>query len=57
MPGNIVQALSTKVRKDLRNIPWLNIAYEGPGDPTEDLKIEAFVDQAEQWARRHVKSG
>ena len=55
MPGNIVQALSTKVRKDLRNIPWLNIAYEGPGDPTEDLKIEAFVDQAEQWAKKHIK--
>lgn len=55
MPGNIVQALSTRVRSDLSNIPWLNIAYEGPGDPTEDLKIEAFVDQADQWSKRYIK--
>ena len=55
MPGNIVQALSTRVRQDLDNVPWLNIAYEGPGDPTEDLKIEAFVDQAEQWQKNRGK--
>lgn len=55
MPGNIVQAISSRVKKDRGNIPWLNIAYEGPGDPTEDLKIEAFVDQAEQWANKHYQ--
>ncbi len=49
MPGNIVQALSAEVCADLGDVPWLNIAYEGPGDPTEDLKIEAFVGQAVSW--------
>jgi len=49
MPGNIVQALSAEVSAKLGNVPWLNISYEGPGDPTEDLKIEAFVDQAAGW--------
>jgi predicted nucleotide-binding protein (sugar kinase/HSP70/actin superfamily) len=52
MPGNIVQAISAEVKRDLGDVPWLNIAYEGPGDPTEDLKIEAFVDQAEQWIKK-----
>jgi len=49
MPGNITQSLSARVSADLDGVPWLNIAYEGPGDPTEDLKIEAFVNQAAQW--------
>jgi hypothetical protein len=52
MPGNITQALSAKVSADLGCVPWLNIAYEGPGDPTEDLKIEAFVNQASEWQSR-----
>lgn len=52
MPGNITQGLSTKVSVDLGDVPWLNIAYEGPGDPTENLKIEAFVNQAAQWQNR-----
>ncbi len=55
MPGNVVQAISTRVKGDLGDVPWLNIAYEGPGDPTEDLKIEAFVDQAEQWFKKRKK--
>jgi predicted CoA-substrate-specific enzyme activase len=53
MPGNITQALSLKVSADLGGVPWLNIAYEGPGDPIEDLKIEAFVDQAANWQKRN----
>ena len=55
MPGNITQGLSTKVSADLDGVPWLNIAFEGPGDPTEDLKIEAFVNQASQWQSRKKK--
>jgi predicted CoA-substrate-specific enzyme activase len=53
MPGNITQALSAKVSADLGGVPWLNIAYEGPGDPIEDLKIEAFVEQAAHWHKRN----
>lgn len=52
MPGNITQAISSRISADLDNVPWLNIAYEGPGDPAEDLKIEAFVSQAADWASR-----
>ncbi len=55
MPGNITQAISSRVSADLGNVPWLNIAYEGPGDPTEDLKIEAFVSQAADWLKRSRK--
>jgi len=55
MPGNITQAISSRVSADLGNVPWLNIAYEGPGDPTEDLKIEAFVSQAAEWINRPRK--
>jgi predicted CoA-substrate-specific enzyme activase len=45
MPGTIVSSLSRKVSRDLGDIPWLNISYEGLQDSGEETRLEAFVDQ------------
>jgi predicted nucleotide-binding protein (sugar kinase/HSP70/actin superfamily) len=45
MPGTIVSSLSRKISKDLNNIPWLNMSYEGLQDTGEETRLEAFVDQ------------
>ncbi|MBD3216823.1 MAG: CoA activase [candidate division Zixibacteria bacterium] len=50
MPGTIVSAVGGKVSEDLGGVPWLNMAYEGLSDKGDDLKLEAFVHQARQFA-------
>ena len=45
MPGTIVSSLSRKIARDLGDIPWLNISYEGLQDTGEETRLEAFVDQ------------
>ena len=52
MPGNIVSALSNKIREDYQNIPWLNIAYEGLEDTSEIVRLEAFMYQAKQYMEK-----
>ncbi len=49
MPGTIVSAISRKVSCDLEGLPWLNLAYEGLSDKSDELKLEAFVHQARQF--------
>ncbi len=51
MPGTIVTSLSRRVAADLRNIPWLNISYEGLQDTGEETRLEAFVEQVRNFAR------
>ncbi|SYZ73346.1 putative CoA enzyme activase [Candidatus Zixiibacteriota bacterium] len=49
MPGTIVSSLSRKVSRDLDDIPWLNISYEGLQDTGEETRLEAFVDQVRNF--------
>jgi predicted nucleotide-binding protein (sugar kinase/HSP70/actin superfamily) len=55
MPGTIVSALSTKIREDFDNIPWLNIAYEGLEDTNELTRLEAFIHQAKEYDQKKIK--
>ena len=55
MPGTIVSALSTKIREDFDNIPWLNIAYEGLEDTNELTRLEAFIHQAKEYDPKKTK--
>lgn len=54
MPGTIVTAISKKVRRDLNNLPWLNISYEGLEGANEYTRLEAFVYQAESFRSEFV---
>jgi predicted nucleotide-binding protein (sugar kinase/HSP70/actin superfamily) len=49
MPGNIVNAISSEVTKDLGGFPWLNIAYDGTNGDGDMVKLGAFVESVKAW--------
>ncbi len=54
MPGMVVSGLSAKMRKDLDQLPWLDINYDGQRITNIRTRLEAFVHQVTQFARsRH----
>jgi predicted CoA-substrate-specific enzyme activase len=50
MPGTVVAGVMKKVRQDLDNVPFLNMAYDGLEQTTSVTRIEAFMHQAQQFA-------
>ncbi|MCP4312377.1 MAG: CoA activase [Bacteroidetes bacterium] len=50
MPGTLVASVSDQLRKDKGNIPYVNIAYDGQEDASIDLRLQAFMHQAKQYA-------
>ncbi|MEN8157241.1 MAG: acyl-CoA dehydratase activase [Bacteroidota bacterium] len=50
MPGTVVAAVSDQLRKDKDNIPYVNIAYDGQEDASIELRLQAFMHQAHQFA-------
>ncbi len=53
MPETFVTAVTPAFRKDFDNIPWINVAYDGQGDTSINTKLQAFMHQAREYARRH----
>jgi predicted CoA-substrate-specific enzyme activase len=51
MPGTIVSALLKRMREDYRNIPCLNMAYEGQENTNSATKLEAFMHQVTQFSK------
>ncbi|HSB33885.1 MAG TPA: acyl-CoA dehydratase activase [Nitrospirota bacterium] len=51
MPGTIVTALMRAVTTDF-GLPVISIAYDGTESPTNDIQLEAFMDQARVRAAR-----
>ena len=50
MPGTIICAVSNDFRKDHKNIPWVNFAYDGQEDTSFDTRLQAFMHQAYEYA-------
>ncbi len=50
MPGTLVTSLSTDVRNDHYGIPWENIAFDGQEDASLDIRLQAFMHQAREFA-------
>ncbi len=50
MPGTLVASVSDQLRKDKNNIPYVSIAYDGQEDASIDLRLQAFMHQAHQYA-------
>ncbi|MFO7933593.1 MAG: acyl-CoA dehydratase activase [Bacteroidales bacterium] len=50
LPGTLVTSLSDQLRKDKNNLPYVNIAYDGQEDASIDLRLQAFMHQATQYA-------
>lgn len=52
MPGTIVNAVLKRLREENRNIPYLNMVYEGIEDSNSMTRMEAFVHQAREFMQR-----
>jgi predicted CoA-substrate-specific enzyme activase len=50
MPGTLVTSLSDQLRKDKGGIPYVSIAYDGQEDASIELRLQAFMHQAHQYA-------
>jgi predicted nucleotide-binding protein (sugar kinase/HSP70/actin superfamily) len=52
MPGTVSNAILKRVREDKDGIPFLNMVYDGLEQSTALTRLEAFVHQAGEYARR-----
>jgi len=48
LPGTVVTAISKKIRKEHRNLPWLNLAFDGQEDTDNEARLTAFMYQVRQ---------
>ena len=53
MPGTVVSAVGGSFREDHNNIPMVVISYDGQEDTSIELRLQAFMHQAYQYAERH----
>jgi predicted nucleotide-binding protein (sugar kinase/HSP70/actin superfamily) len=51
MPGTLIASVSDSFRKDHRNIPFINIAYDGQDSVSLDTRLQAFVYQVREYSR------
>ncbi|MBU0610898.1 MAG: CoA activase [Armatimonadetes bacterium] len=54
MPGTVSNAILKRVREDKAGIPFLNMVYDGLEQSTALTRLEAFVHQAGEYARRNA---
>lgn len=54
MPGTVVATMAPRLREQMDNIPWLDIAYDGQEETNVMTRLEAFMHQALQFHRRVV---
>ncbi len=50
MPGTLVASLSPDFRNDHYGIPWENVAFDGQEDSSLDIRLQAFMYQAGEYA-------
>ncbi|HLO60899.1 MAG TPA: acyl-CoA dehydratase activase [Bacteroidales bacterium] len=49
MPGTLISAVSDSFRKDHKNIPWINVAYDGQDTVSLETRLQAFVHQVSEF--------
>ena len=52
MPGTISNALLKRVREEMGEFPFLNMVYDGVEQGTSQTRVEAFMHQAREYAKR-----
>jgi predicted nucleotide-binding protein (sugar kinase/HSP70/actin superfamily) len=55
MPGTIAHAIIKRVKEEEGGFPFLNLVYDGTEQASEDTRIEAFMHQAREYARRRAR--
>ena len=53
MPGTLVSAVSRQFKKDHGDLPYLSIPYDGQEDTAIELRLQAFMHQAREYAKKH----
>lgn len=53
MPGTVVASVGGSFKQDHNNIPMVVIAYDGQEDTSIELRLQAFMHQAYQYADQH----
>lgn len=53
MPGLIVSALAPAIRERYNDVPWLNLVFEDSAADVDQMRLEAFVEQARAWQEKH----
>ncbi len=53
LPSTIVASLTRKFRQDHRNLPWLDLYFDGTSQAGTQTRLEAFMAQAHDFARSH----
>lgn len=59
MPGTLIASVSDTFRKDHKNIPFINIAYDGQDSVSLETRLQAFVFQVKEYEMtgKHIPSG
>ncbi|NPV48411.1 MAG: CoA activase [Armatimonadetes bacterium] len=57
MPGTIANAVLKRARADEDGIPFLNMVYDGLEQSTALTRLEAFMHQAREFAKRSAAQG
>jgi predicted nucleotide-binding protein (sugar kinase/HSP70/actin superfamily) len=52
MPGVVVAGMAPRFRRDVVDIPWLDISFDAQGATNITTRLEAFIYQARQHQRR-----
>lgn len=52
MPGVITAGIAPRLRADLHNLPWLDIAFDAQGGTNITTRLEAFMYQAAEFQCR-----
>jgi len=53
MPGTVVSAVSRDFKKDHGDLPYINIPYDGQEDTAIDMRLQAFMHQARDFAKKN----
>jgi predicted nucleotide-binding protein (sugar kinase/HSP70/actin superfamily) len=53
MPGTVVSAVSRDFKKDHGDLPYISIPYDGQEDTAIDMRLQAFMHQAREYAKKH----
>jgi predicted nucleotide-binding protein (sugar kinase/HSP70/actin superfamily) len=57
MPGIITAGMAPRLRADLGDLPWLDIAFDAQGGTNITTRMEAFMYQAIEFQRRRPEGG
>jgi predicted CoA-substrate-specific enzyme activase len=53
MPGTVVSAVARDFKKDHGDLPYISIPYDGQEDTAIELRLQAFMHQAKEYAKKH----